>query len=82
MPSTQLVQTVVETVIGHRPVPDACATRGAWAAVLLYLAARDPGAPSLDHLIARHHGLARRRTRLENLMNISKRPGLGRLTLA
>jgi putative oxidoreductase len=34
--------------------PGAYATHGTWAAVLLYLAARGPGAFSLDHLIARH----------------------------
>jgi putative oxidoreductase len=33
--------------------PGAYATHGTWAAVLLYLAARGPGAFSLDHVIAR-----------------------------
>ncbi|MDO7898972.1 DoxX family protein [Pseudomonas citrulli] len=33
--------------------PDAYPTHGTWAAVLLYLMARGPGAFSLDHLIAR-----------------------------
>lgn len=33
--------------------PDAYPTHGTWAAVLLYLIAKGPGALSLDHLIAR-----------------------------
>jgi len=33
--------------------PDAYPTHGVWAAVLLYLVARGPGAVSLDHLLAR-----------------------------
>jgi putative oxidoreductase len=33
--------------------PDAYPTHGVWAAVLLFLVARGPGAVSLDHLIAR-----------------------------
>jgi putative oxidoreductase len=37
--------------------PDAYPTHGVWAAVLLYLVARGPGAISLDRLIARHYGL-------------------------
>ncbi len=32
--------------------PDAYATHGTWAAVLLYLLARGPGALSLDHVLA------------------------------
>lgn len=36
--------------------PGAYPTHGVWAAVLLYLAARGPGALSLDHLIARRAG--------------------------
>lgn len=32
--------------------PDAYATHGTWAAVLLYLVARGPGSVSLDHVIA------------------------------
>lgn len=35
--------------------PDAWPTHGVWATVLLFLAARGPGALSLDHLIARQH---------------------------
>jgi putative oxidoreductase len=35
--------------------PDAYPTHGVWAAVLLYLVAKGPGALSLDHLIARHY---------------------------
>lgn len=34
--------------------PDAYATHGTWAAVLLYLIARGPGALSVDHWLARH----------------------------
>lgn len=34
--------------------PAAYPTHGTWAAVLLYLVARGPGALSLDHAIARH----------------------------
>jgi putative oxidoreductase len=33
--------------------PGAYATHGVWAAVLLWLMLRGPGAVSLDHLIAR-----------------------------
>ena len=33
--------------------PDAYATHGTWAAILLYLVARGPGSISLDHLLAR-----------------------------
>jgi putative oxidoreductase len=37
--------------------PDAWPTHGVWAAVLLFLVAKGPGALSIDHLIARHgHG--------------------------
>ncbi len=38
--------------------PDAWPTHGVWAAVLLFLIARGPGAVSLDHLIARRCGVA------------------------
>lgn len=38
--------------------PDAYPTHGVWAAVLLFLVARGPGAVSLDHLIARRYGQA------------------------
>lgn len=38
--------------------PDAWPTHGVWATVLLFLVARGPGAVSLDHLIARHCGVA------------------------
>ncbi|MDP1606067.1 MAG: DoxX family protein [Rhodocyclaceae bacterium] len=34
--------------------PDAYPTHGVWAAVLLFLIARGPGALSLDHLLFRH----------------------------
>ena len=36
--------------------PDAYATHGVWAAVLIFLIARGPGVFSLDHLIARRWG--------------------------
>jgi putative oxidoreductase len=36
--------------------PDAYPTHGVWAAVLLYLVARGPGALSVDHFIARRMG--------------------------
>ncbi|MBI5898465.1 MAG: DoxX family protein [Rhodocyclales bacterium] len=36
--------------------PDAWPTHGAWATVLIYIAARGPGCVSLDHLIARRFG--------------------------
>jgi putative oxidoreductase len=36
--------------------PDAWPTHGVWAAVLLFLVARGPGALSIDHLIARRFG--------------------------
>ena len=36
--------------------PGAYATHGTWAAVLLYLMARGPGALSVDHWMTRRHG--------------------------
>ncbi|NZA26772.1 DoxX family protein [Luteimonas sp. SJ-92] len=45
-----LVMTLVIQVFVY---PSAFATHGLWAAALLYLIARGPGAVSLDHLIAR-----------------------------
>ncbi len=39
--------------------PDAYPTHGTWAAVLLYLIARGPGALSVDHWLARRHAAAR-----------------------
>ncbi|WPC06819.1 DoxX family protein [Pseudomonas benzenivorans] len=39
--------------------PGAYPTHGVWAAVLLMLAAKGPGALSLDHFIARHYGYNR-----------------------
>lgn len=36
--------------------PEAYPTHGTWAAVLLYLMARGPGALSIDHWIARRYG--------------------------
>ena len=39
--------------------PDAYPVHGVWAAVLLFLAAKGPGALSIDHLIARHYGYNR-----------------------
>jgi putative oxidoreductase len=38
--------------------PDAWPTHGVWAAVLLFIVARGPGAISLDHIIARRHAHA------------------------
>jgi len=40
---------VIQTLV----YPDAYPTHGTWAAVLLFLMARGPGALSIDHLIAR-----------------------------
>lgn len=40
---------VIQTLV----YPDAYPTHGTWAAVLLFLIARGPGALSIDHLIAR-----------------------------
>lgn len=40
--------------------PGAYPTHGVWAAVLLYLIAAGPGRASIDHWIARRHGVARR----------------------
>jgi putative oxidoreductase len=48
-----LVMTLVIQVFVY---PDAYPTHGVWAAVLLYLVARGPGAVSIDHLIARRMG--------------------------
>jgi len=47
-----LVMTLVIQLFVY---PGAYATHGTWAAVLLYLVARGPGAFSLDHLLARRH---------------------------
>jgi putative oxidoreductase len=48
-----LALLVMTTTIQVFVYPDAYPTHGVWAAVLLYLVARGPGAVSLDHLIAR-----------------------------
>ncbi|MEJ7745531.1 MAG: DoxX family protein [Luteimonas sp.] len=45
-----LMMTLVIQVFVY---PDAFPTHGLWAAVMLYVMARGPGAVSLDHLIAR-----------------------------
>lgn len=45
-----LVMTVIIQIFVY---PDAYATHGVWAAVLLYLIARGPGKVSLDHWLAR-----------------------------
>ena len=39
--------------------PDAYPTHGTWAAILLYLMARGPGALSIDHLIAKRYAAKR-----------------------
>jgi putative oxidoreductase len=39
--------------------PDAYPTHGTWAALLLYLIARGPGALSVDHWLAHRHAVAR-----------------------
>jgi len=49
--SALLVMTVVIQVFVY---PNAYPTHGLWAALLLYLMARGPGAVSLDRVIARH----------------------------
>ncbi len=41
--------------------PSAYATHGVWAAVLLWLVVRGPGAVSVDHLLARRFGAAPQR---------------------
>ena len=51
-----LIMTLVIQVFVY---PDAYPTHGIWAAVLLYLVAKGPGAISLDHWIARHYGIQR-----------------------
>lgn len=48
-----LVMTAVIQIFVY---PGAYPTHGVWAAVLLYLVARGPGAVSLDHWIARRWG--------------------------
>ena len=48
-----LVMTLVIEIFVY---PDAYPTHGVWAAVLLYLMAKGPGAISLDHLIKRRFG--------------------------
>jgi len=48
-----LVMTAVIQIFVY---PDAYPTHGVWAAVLLYLVARGPGAVSMDHWIARRYG--------------------------
>jgi putative oxidoreductase len=47
-----LVMTAVIQIFVY---PSAYPTHGVWAAVLLYLMARGPGALSIDHLIARQY---------------------------
>ncbi|MDG4549081.1 MAG: DoxX family protein [Candidatus Contendobacter sp.] len=49
-----LVMTLVIQIFVY---PDAYPTHGVWAAVLLYLIAKGPGVISLDHWIARRHGV-------------------------
>lgn len=39
--------------------PDAYPTHGTWAALMLYLIARGPGAVSIDHWLAHRHAAAR-----------------------
>ena len=51
-----LIMTLVIQVFVY---PDAYPTHGVWAAVLLYLVAKGPGAISLDHWIAQHYGIQR-----------------------
>lgn len=51
-----LIMTLVIQVFVY---PDAYPTHGVWAAVLLYLVAKGPGAISLDHWIARHYRIQR-----------------------
>ncbi len=48
-----LALLVMTLVIQLFVYPDAYATHGLWAALMLYIMARGPGAFSLDHLIAR-----------------------------
>ena len=48
-----LALLIMTGVIQFLVYPDAYATHGVWATVLLYLIARGPGAVSLDALIAR-----------------------------
>lgn len=48
-----LALLIMTLVIQTFVYPDAYPTHGTWAAVLLYLVARGPGAISLDHVIAR-----------------------------
>ncbi len=50
---------VMTLVIQVFVYPDAYPTHGVWAAVLLMLAAKGPGALSLDHFIARRYGYNR-----------------------
>ena len=50
-----LALLVMTATIQFLVYPDAWPTHGVWAAVLLFIAARGPGAVSLDHLIARRH---------------------------
>ncbi len=47
-----LALLLMTAVIQFLVYPDAYATHGVWATVLLYLIARGPGAMSLDHLLA------------------------------
>jgi putative oxidoreductase len=54
-----LALLVMTATIQFLVYPDAWPTHGVWAAVLLFIAARGPGAVSLDHLIARRHARAK-----------------------
>jgi len=55
-----LVMTLVIQIFVY---PGAYATHGTWAALLLYLMARGPGALSLDHWLASRHAAARQHRR-------------------
>jgi putative oxidoreductase len=50
---------VMTMVIKVFVFPDAWPTHGTWIACFLLIMARGPGMLSLDHLIARHYGLAK-----------------------
>ncbi|MFN3984971.1 MAG: DoxX family protein [Rhodocyclaceae bacterium] len=53
-----LALLVMTLVIQLFVYPAAYPTHGVWAAVLLWLIARGPGSLSLDHWLARRHGVA------------------------
>ncbi len=54
---------IMTSIIEIFVYPDAWPTHGVWATCFLLVITRGPGLVSLDHLIARHFGIATRRAK-------------------